>query len=82
MDDMLESLRELFARESKQEVSAIDLETPISELGVDSVGFFVVLFELEKRFGITLPDTAAETVKTVGDVVDIVMQQQQAKATL
>jgi len=48
----------------------IKLETTLAELGMDSLDTVTMLFELETRLQISLPDEAAKSVRTVQDVVD------------
>jgi acyl carrier protein len=48
----------------------ITLETTLADLGMDSLDTVTMLFELETRLQISLPDEAAKSVRTVQDVVD------------
>jgi acyl carrier protein len=48
----------------------IDLDASLADLGLDSLDTVTMLFELETRLGIAIPDEAARSVRTVRDVVD------------
>ena len=48
----------------------IRLDTALADLGMDSLDTVTMLFELESRLEISIPDDAAKSVRTVGDVVD------------
>ena len=48
----------------------ITLETTLADLGMDSLDTVTMLFELETRLQISIPDEAAKSVRTVRDVVD------------
>ena len=48
----------------------ITLETTLADLGMDSLDTVTMLFELETRLQISIPDEAAKSVRTVRDVVE------------
>ena len=48
----------------------ISLDTPLDELGIDSLGAITILYELEDRFGIEVPNEVFDTLSKVGDIVD------------
>jgi acyl carrier protein len=48
----------------------ITLDTTLADLGMDSLDTVTMLFELETRLQISIPDEAAKSVRTVRDVVD------------
>jgi len=48
----------------------IDLDASLAGLGLDSLDTVTMLFELETRLGIEIPDDAAKSVRTVRDVVE------------
>lgn len=41
----------------------------ISDLGADSLDAVELIMEMEKEFGIIIPDEDAEMIRTVGDIV-------------
>ena len=46
--------------------------TFIDDLGADSLDVVELIIALEEEFGIEIPETEAEKVVTVGDVVDYI----------
>ena len=46
-----------------------------NDLGADSLDTVELIMELEKEFGISIPDEAAEKIGTVGDAVSYVEAQ-------
>lgn len=44
-----------------------------TDLGVDSLSLIDLLFALERRLGIEIPDEALSGISTVGDLVDYVI---------
>jgi len=45
------------------------------DLEVDSLGVVELLMALEDTFGVSIPDEEAESIGTVGQAVDVVMQK-------
>jgi len=50
-------------------VEQIKLDSSLLDLGVDSLDTFTLLFELESKFNISIPDDEARTIRTVSDIV-------------
>lgn len=44
----------------------------IEDLGADSLDTVELVMELEKKFGIEIPDEESEKIKTVGDAVEFI----------
>jgi acyl carrier protein len=44
----------------------------INDLGADSLDTVELVMEFEERFGIEIPDDAAEKIQTVGDAVSFI----------
>ena len=42
------------------------------DLGADSLDTVELIMELEKEFGVTIPDSDAEKIQTVGDAVSFI----------
>ena len=45
-----------------------------NDLGADSLDTVELIMEFEKKFGITIPDDAAEKISTVGDAIAYIEQ--------
>jgi acyl carrier protein len=48
----------------------LSLDSTFEELGIDSLDSLTIMFALEERFDISIPDEAVREMRTVGDVVD------------
>ena len=48
----------------------VALDSTFEELGVDSLDSLTILFALEERFDISIPDEAAREMRAVREVVD------------
>jgi acyl carrier protein len=48
----------------------IHLDTTLADLGMDSLDTITMIFELETRLDISIPEDDAKSVRTVRDVVD------------
>jgi len=60
---------EVIVRERKCTPEDVTMETQLSELGIDSLQAITILYELEERFGIEIPNELMENLVTVGDIV-------------
>lgn len=70
---IFEKVRKLIAEQLDVDVEEITLETVITEdLGADSLDVVDLVMTFEDEFGIEIPDDAVETIKTVGDVVKFI----------
>ncbi len=48
----------------------------MKDLGIDSLDYAELVMELEQAFNITIPDSDAEKIKTVGQAVSYVDEKQ------
>ena len=52
------------------DASEVKLESSFTnDLGADSLDTVELIMELEKEFGVTIPDSDAEKIQTVGDAI-------------
>lgn len=73
MDDVATKIVEILKKNMKEPSDDISLETPLSELDIESLDLAVIVFDIEDTFGIEIPYNANEEVEdfaTVGAVVD------------
>ena len=42
----------------------------VDDLGLNSVSYFAIVFDLEDTFGIEIPDDAVSTIRSIQDLVD------------
>ena len=81
--DTLARIKELAAKQFGGEPDTIDENAPVDKLGIDSLGFLEFLFELEDKFGVSIPQEAVANVKTLRELataVDGVIAGQDGKA--
>ncbi len=68
MTETYDWLCKMLVAEYKIDPSKLALDTPLEDLGIDSLGMAELLFNVEDEFGITLPPEPVN-LPTVGDVV-------------
>ena len=69
-DDLERQVIELIAKKKKIDPSQVTLDTTFQELGIDSLDGMDLLFTFEDTFNISVPDDAAQQMKTVRDVTE------------
>jgi acyl carrier protein len=50
------------------------LSTPLAEVGIDSLDALTILFAIEEKFHVSIPDDKARSITKLGDMVDIVAE--------
>ena len=68
--DVSPKVIEIIAREQHLDVSKITLDSTFAELGIDSLDGVNILFALEEEFKLDIPDTVAQNMRSVRQVVD------------
>jgi acyl carrier protein len=61
---------EIIAREQHLDSRAITIDSTFEELGIDSLDGVNILFALEEEFKIDVPDSVAQNMRSVRQVVD------------
>ena len=61
---------DIIAKRRKINPSTVTLDTTFEQLGIDSLEAADLVFTFEDTFGIVVPDEAAQSMKTVGQVVE------------
>ena len=78
---MIESaVTEVITRERKCAPEDVNMETRLSKLGIDSLQAITILYELEERFGIEIPNELMENLETVSDIVSSINKIRQPDA--
>jgi acyl carrier protein len=49
-------------------------EALLADVGIDSLDSLQILFSIEETFRISIPDTRARQIRTLGDMVDVVVE--------
>jgi acyl carrier protein len=68
--DVSQKVIEIIAREQHLEAGKITADSTFAELGIDSLDGVNILFALEEEFKLDIPDTIAQNMKSVRQVVD------------
>jgi len=69
--DSIESqVMAIIAKKRKLDPATVTLDSTFEQLGVDSLDAADLLFTFEDAFGIVVPDEAAQSMKSVRQVVD------------
>jgi len=58
------------ARQKSLDASAISVGSSLADLGVTSLDAISILYEIEERFDVEVPNEALEGLYTVRDIVD------------
>lgn len=58
------------------EEEEINLETSFAELNADSLDIVELIMALEEEFDLDIPDEEAEKIRTVGDAVNYIKENQ------
>ena len=69
-DPLVQSVVEAIAEVKHVPPEEIDVDASLADLGLDSLDTVTLLFVLETRLDIAIPDEAAKSVRSVRDVVD------------
>ena len=60
----------IIAKKRKLDPATVTLDSTFEQLGVDSLDAADLLFTFEDTFGVVVPDDAAQSMKSVRDVVE------------
>ena len=72
-DEIFDKVKEIIIEQLGVPENSINLEASfIDDLGADSLDIVELIMALEEEFDIEIPDSDAEKVVTVGDVVDYI----------
>ncbi len=68
-DSIAAQVRTLLAHAKQKAVDAIQLDTPLEELQVDSLDKVSLAFDIEEAYSISIPESAFASIHTVRDIV-------------
>jgi acyl carrier protein len=60
----------IIADAKNRDAAGITTDTPMEELGLDSLDGMSIIFDLENAFDIEIPEDAPEKARTVGELVE------------
>ena len=74
---MFEKIRDIVAEQLGVDADKVTMESSfVDDLGADSLDIVELVMALEETFGVEIPDSEAEKISTVGDVVEYVKNVQ------
>jgi acyl carrier protein len=68
--DPTQKVIEIIMREQHLEPGKVTLDSTFAELGIDSLDGVNILFAVEEEFKIDIPDSVAQNMRSVRQVVD------------
>jgi len=71
-DEIVRTLVEIVRGEKPIPEEKLTLDTPLAEAGIDSLDSLTILFAIEERFHISISDEQTRSIKTFGDMVNVV----------
>ena len=69
-EELTERVRSVIAATQHVPVEKITPDSTFEELGIDSLDGINILFAVESEFNINIPDDAAQSLRSVRDVID------------
>lgn len=83
MSDVFEKVKEIVGKQLGASANAIVPEaTFIEDLGADSLDIVELIMALEEEFGLDIPDSEAESIRTVQSAVDHIKKKMDNAGTL
>ena len=78
--NVTEEVLDVIAETQRMPREKITLDSRLEELGMDSMDAVNILFALEEKFDITIPDEAAKQIRSVREMVEGVQRMVDARA--
>lgn len=74
---IFESVKNILVEQLGVDAADINMESNfIDDLNADSLDIVELIMAMEQEFGISIPDEEAERIKTVGDAVNFIKNNQ------
>jgi len=73
-DEIERQLVAIVQKEKNVPVEKLTPDTPLAEAGIDSLDSLTILFAIEEQFHISIPDDDARSLRTFGDMVDVIQR--------
>lgn len=71
MDELKAKVTEIIVKKLGVEESQVTIDASFTkDLGADSLDTVELIMEFEKEFGVTIEDSEAEKIQTVGNVIE------------
>lgn len=73
---VFDKVKEILCDQLDVDEDKVTMDAEIQEdLGADSLDIVDLIMSFEEEFGVEIPDEAAESIKTVGDIVNYIEEQ-------
>jgi acyl carrier protein len=72
--ELQEIVLEVISRELPHSSGTLSLDTPLEKIGIDSLKAITILFELEDRLNIEIPNEIFDSLHNVNDIVRYLQQ--------
>ena len=69
-EELTERVRRIIATAQHLPEEKVTVDSTFAELNIDSLDGINILFAVESEFNVNIPDEAAQTIRSVRDVVD------------
>ena len=70
---VFEKIRDLLAEQLDADAESITLDTNIADdLGADSLDVVEILMSIEDEFGVEIPDSEIENIRTIGELAEYI----------
>ena len=77
-DTLTEQVVSALAKVKPGSANSISPDDTLESLKLDSLDTITLLFELEDKLGVSIPDADARGVRTVGDIIECIRRLQGA----
>lgn len=71
-EELLQRFKTIASKIAERDIPLKSADTPISDLGLDSLNLLEIIGEMEKEFRIRIPDDQLVGITTVAQLVDLV----------
>lgn len=71
-EELLQRFKSIASKIAERDIPLASADTPISDLGLDSLNLLEIIGEMEKEFRIRIPDDQLVGITTVAQLVDLV----------
>jgi len=68
--ELEQTLKKSIARQKMLSIEDISLDSSLEELGVTSLDSISLVFDIEDKYGIEIPNEALKQLRTVRDIVE------------
>jgi len=69
-EELTERVRRIIATTQHLAEEKVTADSTFAELGIDSLDGINILFAVESEFNVNIPDDAAQSIRSVRDVID------------